>query len=80
MIEAGINDGDWVIIEKKNKIFKSKILAVLIDNQDVTLKFVKQVDKDSIQLVPANKNMKPKIYNIDRIEIQGIVIGQIRVY
>ena len=75
----GINDGDWVIIEKNNKIIKSKVLAILIDNQEVTLKFAKLVDKKLIQLIPANKNLKPKSYNLERIEVQGIVIGQIRV-
>ena len=79
MIDAGINDGDWVIIEKNNKIIKSKVLAILIDNQEVTLKFAKLVDKELIQLIPANKNLKPKSYNLERIEVQGIVIGQIRV-
>ena len=79
MIDAGINDGDWVIIEKNNKIIKSKVLAILIDNQEVTLKFAKLVDKKLIQLIPANKNLKPKSYNLERIEVQGIVIGQIRV-
>ena len=80
MIDTGINDGDWVIIEKKDKIIKSKVLAILIDNQEVTLKFVKKVDKNLIQLIPANKNMRPKNYNSERIEIQGMVIGQIRVF
>ena len=79
MIDAGINDGDWVIIEKNNKIIKSKVLAILIDNQEVTLKFAKLLDKELIQLIPANKNLKPKSYNLERIEVQGIVIGQIRV-
>ena len=79
MIDAGINDGDWVIIEKNNKIIKSKVLAILIDNQEATLKFAKLVDKKLIQLIPANKNLKPKSYNLERIEVQGIVIGQIRV-
>jgi len=37
------------------------------------------VDKELIQLIPANKNLKPKSYNLERIEVQGIVIGQIRV-
>lgn len=80
MIDAGIYDGDWVIIEKQNKIAKSKIAVILIDNQDVTLKYIKQVDKNYMELIPANKKHTSKKYNINRIAIQGIVIGQIRVY
>ena len=80
MIDAGINHGDWVIVEKRNKILKSKVAVILIDNQDVTLKYIKQLNKNYIELIPANKKLSSKKYNISRISIQGIVIGQIRVY
>ena len=80
MIEAGINDGDWVIVEKKNKIPKSKVAVILIDNQDVTLKYYKLLNKNTVELIPANKKFNSMEYNISRISIQGIVIGQIRVY
>lgn len=80
MIEAGINDGDWVIVEKKNKIPKFKVGVILIDNQDVTLKYYKLLNKNTVELIPANKKFNTMEYDISRISIQGIVIGQIRVY
>ena len=80
MIEAGINNGDWVIVEKQNKILKSKIAVILIDNQDVTLKYIKQLNKNYVELIPANKKLSSTKYDVGRISIQGIVIGQIRVY
>ena len=80
MIEAGINDGDWVIVEKQNKPIASKIMVILIDNQDVTLKYVKQINPETVKLIPANKDLSSKLYNISRISIQGVIIGQIRVY
>tara|TARA_Y100001970_G_scaffold243036_1_gene307952 strand:- start:1285 stop:1881 length:597 start_codon:yes stop_codon:yes gene_type:complete len=80
MIEAGINDGDWVIVEKQNKPIVSKIMVILIDNQDVTLKYVKQINPETVKLIPANKDLSSKLYNISRISIQGVIIGQIRVY
>ncbi len=80
MIEAGINNGDWVIVEKQSKVLKSKIAVILIDNQDVTLKYIKQLNKNYVELIPANKKLSPTRYNIGRISVQGIVIGQIRVY
>ena len=80
MIDAGINDGDWVIVERQQKIVKSKVAVVLIDNQDVTLKYIKQLDKKIIELIPANKKLASKKYDNSRVTIQGIVIGQIRVY
>ena len=80
MIEAGINDGDWVIVEKNNKIPKSKVAVILIDNQDVTLKYYKLLNKNTVELIPANKKFNTMEYDISRISIQGVVIGQIRVY
>ena len=80
MIEAGINDGDWVIVEKNNKIPKSKVAVILIDNQDVTLKYYKLLNKNTVELIPANKKFNTMEYDTSRISIQGIVIGQIRVY
>ncbi len=80
MIDAGIQDGDWVIIEEDVRAYKSRVHVVLIDNQDVTLKYVEKVNSKEIKLIPANKKFKEAIYSAERILIQGHVIGQVRVY
>ncbi len=80
MIDAGIHDGDWVIIEEGTKVYKSKVHVVLIDNQDVTLKFVEKINTSEIKLIPANKKFKETIYPFERISIQGHVVGQVRIY
>ena len=80
MIDAGIHDNDWVIVEKTSKISNSKVAVILIDNQDVTLKYYKLLNKDTVELIPANEKFDSTTYNISRVSIQGIVIGQIRVY
>ena len=80
MIDAGIHDGDWVIIEEGAKVYKSKVHVVLIDNQDVTLKFVEKINTSEIKLIPANKKFKETIYPFERISIQGHVVGQVRIY
>ena len=80
MIDAGINDGDWVIIEESKKFYKSKVHVILVDNQDVTLKYIEKVSPEEIKLIPANKEYKEKIYPIERILIQGYVFGQVRIY
>lgn len=80
MIDAGINDGDWVIIEENTRLYKSKVYVVLIDNQDVTLKYIQKINSKEIKLIPANKKFKEEIYPIDRISIQGHVVGQVRIY
>ena len=80
MIDAGINDGDWVIIEESKKFYKSKVHVILIDNQDVTLKYIEKVSPGEIKLIPANKTYKETIYPVERISIQGYVVGQVRIY
>ena len=80
MIDAGINDGDWVIIEESKKFYKSKVHVILIDNQDVTLKYIEKVNSGEIKLIPANKIYKETIYPVERISIQGYVVGQVRIY
>ena len=80
MVDAGICDGDWVIIEEGTKPYKSKVHVILIDNQDVTLKFIEKINPKEIKLIPANKKFKEIVYSIERISIQGHVIGQVRIY
>jgi repressor LexA len=80
MIDAGIHDGDWIIIEESKKFHKSKVHVILIDNQDVTLKYIEKVNLKEIKLIPANKLYEETIYPIERVSIQGYVVGQVRIY
>ena len=80
MIDAGICDGDWVIVEEGTKPYKSKVHVILIDNQDVTLKFIEKINSKEIKLIPANKKFKEIVYSIERVSIQGHVVGQVRIY
>lgn len=75
MIEDGIFDGDYVIIERITNPKNGDIVVSLLDNENVTLKrFYKE--KDRIRLQPANKKYKP-IYT-RKVAIQGRVLGVIR--
>jgi SOS-response transcriptional repressor LexA len=54
--------------------------VILIDNQDVTLKYIEKVSTEEIKLIPANKIYQEKTYPVERISIQGYVVGQVRIY
>ena len=54
--------------------------VILIDNQDVTLKYIEKINSGQIKLIPANKRFKEVIYPVERILIQGHVVGQVRIY
>lgn len=77
MIDDGIFDGDYVIIQRVVNPTNGDIVVSLLDGENVTLKrFYKE--KDRIRLQPANKNYKP-IYT-QSVSIQGKVLGVIRKY
>ena len=77
MIEAGIFDGDIVVIRKTNIANSGDIVVALIDQNEVTLKRFRSF-KNSIALEPANKNFKIRIFGEDRVKIQGKLVGLIR--
>ena len=79
MINAGILNGDTVIIKRANQANDGDIVVALIDGYDVTLKrFRKRAS--SIALEPANPAYETRIFTTDRIEIQGILSGLMRSY
>ena len=77
MIEAGINDGDTVIVKKINNVDSGQIAVVLIDDQEATLKRVRKKG-NTIALEAANKNYETKIYASNRIKIQGKLVSLYR--
>ena len=77
MIEAGINNGDTVIIKKTSTADTGQIAVVLIDEQEATLKRIRKKG-NTIALEAANKNYDTKIYASNRIKIQGRLISLYR--
>ena len=77
MIEAGINDGDTVIVKKTSNVDSGQIAVVLIDGQEATLKRIKKKG-NTIALVAANKDYGTKIYAASRIKIQGKLVSLYR--
>jgi len=77
MIEAGINDGDTVIIKKTSSADTGQIAVVLIDEQEATLKRIRKKG-NTIALEAANQNYDTKIYASNRIKIQGRLISLYR--
>ena len=80
MIDAGILDGDIAIIKQQNDARNGDIVVALIDNENATLKTFQRMDQHLIKLIPANKYMQAMIYEAERIQIQGILVGSLRRY
>ena len=68
----------YIVIIKKSVIAKTgDIVVALIDENEVTLKKFRSF-KNSIALEPANVNFKTRIFGVERVNIQGILVGLIR--
>ena len=79
MIEAGIFDGDQVVIRKAKDANNGEIVVALIDNNEATLKRIFKRGQQ-VALQPENSNYKTVIYGPDRIQIQGVLKHLIRSY
>jgi repressor LexA len=79
MVDAGILDGDTVVIQKCNTAENGQIVVALIDENEVTLKRLRRRG-DSIALEPANKDYETRIFGPDRVKVQGKLVGLIRRY
>ena len=79
MIQAGILDGDTVIIEQCDTSEPGNIVVALIDDQEVTLKRLRR-HKGSIALEAANPAYETRTFGPDRVKIQGRLVGLLRRY
>ena len=77
MIEAGINDGDTVIVKKVNTANNGQIVVALIDDQEAMLKRIRKKGK-VVALESANKRYETKIFGPDRVKVQGVLVSLYR--
>ena len=79
MIEAGILDGDTVLIRRGDTADTGDIVVALVDDNEATLKRLRRRG-DSIALEAANPAYETRLYGADRVRIQGTLVGLIRRY
>ena len=77
MIEAGINDGDTIIVKKTNTANNGQIIVALIDDHEAMLKRIRKRGK-VIALESANKRYETKIFGPDRVKVQGVLVSLYR--
>ena len=79
MIEAGILDGDLVIIKSVDTANSGEIVVALVEGEEATLKRLRKKGQ-SIALEPANRAYETRIFGPDQVEVQGKLVGLIRRY
>lgn len=76
MIDAGIDDGDYVVIKKDNNLNKRSIVAVEVDGHATLKKF--EVQGNELILLPENINYEPIVVSADEARIIGRAIGVVK--
>jgi repressor LexA len=79
MVDAGILDGDTVIIRRSDTAENGQIVVALVDENEVTLKRLRRRG-NSIALEPANERHETRIFPADRVRVQGQLIALMRNY
>ena len=79
MIDAGILDGDTVIIRRGDQAETGQIIVALVDDHEVTLKRIRRHGK-SIALEPANSAYKVQIMPAEKVKVQGRMVALLRKY
>jgi repressor LexA len=79
MVEAGILDGDTVIIRREETAENGQIVVALVDENEVTLKRLRR-RANSIALEPCNVRHETRIFPADRVKVQGRLVALLRRY
>ncbi len=79
MIDAGILDGDYALIQRAETAREGDIVVALVEDQDATLKYFRR-EGAMVRLEPANAAYEPQRYPADHVRIQGRLAGLLRRY
>jgi repressor LexA len=80
MVEAGIHDGDIVVIRRQPTASNGDIVVALIEDHEATLKRLRHAGGGRVALEAANPAYETRILSADQVRIQGRLVGLIRTY
>jgi repressor LexA len=81
MVDDGIHDGDYVLVEKRTNPRDGETVVAVLEGNEATLKrFYKDGGSGGYKLVPANSRLQPVVVAKNKLEIRGVVVGQLRRY
>jgi repressor LexA len=80
MIDAHIEDGDVVVVERKEAARDGDTVIALVDDAEATLKVFRSQADGRVRLEPRNESLKPLVLDAHRVRIQGTVVGVLRRY
>ncbi len=79
MVEDGVHDGDYIVIQRRQKASNGEMVVALVHGE-ATLKRLYRENDGRVRLQPANERMPAMYFPEDEVEVQGIVVGLMRRY
>ncbi len=79
MIEDGVYDGDYIVVNRREKAASGEMVVALVGGEATLKRFFREGD-GRVRLQPANERMSPMFYPEDEVDVQGIVVGLMRKY
>jgi repressor LexA len=80
MSNAGILEGDLVVVRRAKTARNGEIVVALVDSNEASLKEIRHLAGGKIKLIPHNDEMDPMVYPAERVSIQGVLRSVIRTY
>lgn len=80
MIGIGIMDGDFVVIRQQEEARNGEVVVALVDGEEATLKRIYYLPDNRVELRPENSSLQPMIYPVERVQVQGKMVGLFRSY
>ena len=80
MIDMGIMDGDFVVIQQQTDARDGDIVVELVEREEATLKRLYRLPDGQIELRPENHTMHPMVYPAESVQVQGKMVGLFRSY
>ncbi|MEZ5536600.1 MAG: transcriptional repressor LexA [Thiolinea sp.] len=80
MIDIGVMDGDYVVIQSVEDARNGDIVVALVDNEEATLKRIFYYPTGEVELRPENSQMPPMVYPAESVQVQGRMVGLFRTY
>lgn len=80
MIDIGIMDGDFVVIQQQDSARNGDIVVALVEREEATLKRLYRLADGRIELRPENSTMQPMVYPAESVQVQGKMVGLFRSY
>ncbi len=77
MIEDGVEDGDYIVVNRREKAVSGEMVVAVVGGE-ATLKRIYREGDGRVRLQPANERMSPMYFREDEVDVQGVVVGLMR--